>query len=94
MRRVVRLALAAAALALAAWAVVALTRDDDVPVSLDTPGARRAAAIASEIVPGRVIEVARDSDNGKWEVIIGVDGREHEVELSPRDFSLLRLDYD
>jgi hypothetical protein len=94
MRRAIRLALVAAALAAATWVVVTLTRDDDVPVPLDSPGAQRAAAIASEIVPGRVIEVARDRDNGKWEVIIGVDGREHEVELSPRDFNLLRVDYD
>jgi hypothetical protein len=38
--------------------------------------------------------VARDRDNGKWEITIVQDGREYEVELTPRDLTLLRVDYD
>ena len=59
-----------------------------------TPEARRAAAVALGVVPGRVLGVARDEDDGKWEMTIAQDGREYEVELAPGDLSLLRLDYD
>jgi hypothetical protein len=41
-----------------------------------------------------VLEVARDCDNGKWEVIIAQDGREYEIELAPGSLTLLGLDYD
>jgi uncharacterized membrane protein YkoI len=68
--------------------------EDDVPVDRDTPGARRAATKALEVVPGRVRGVARDTDTGKWEVTIVQGSREYEVELHPRSLSLLRLDYD
>jgi uncharacterized membrane protein YkoI len=68
--------------------------EDDVPVDRDEPGARRAAAEALEIVTGRVIEVARDRDNGKWEVIVEQRGGRYEIELEPATFRLLRLDYD
>jgi peptidase YpeB-like protein len=68
--------------------------EDDVPVDRAEPGARRAAAEALEIVTGRVIEVARDRDNGKWEVIVEQRGRRYEIELEPDTFRLLRLDYD
>jgi hypothetical protein len=86
MRRAVVAILAAAALSGCA--------DDDVPVDRDTPGARRAATEALAIVAGRVIEVARDRDNGKWEVIIEQEGGRYEIELEPETFELLRLDYD
>jgi hypothetical protein len=68
--------------------------EDDVPVDPDSPGARRAAAEALTVVPGRVLEVARDRDNGKWEVIVAQEGGEYEIELEPETFRLLRLDYD
>ena len=55
---------------------------------------RRAAAVALGVVPGRVLGVARDEDDGEWEVTIAQDGREYEVELAPGDLSVLRLDYD
>ncbi len=76
------------------WGAATLARDDDVRVDPDTPGARRAAAAALDIVPGRVLAVYRDRDNGKWEVRVDQDGGEYEVELDPADFGLLRLDYD
>jgi len=72
----------------------ATRRDDDVPVDPTTPEARRAAATALEVVHGRVVEVARDRDNGKWEVTIDQKGGLYEVELEPRTLRLLRLDYD
>ena len=68
--------------------------EDDVPVDRETPGARRAVAEALAVVSGRVVEVARDRDNGKWEVIVEqADGR-YEIELLPGTFELLRVDYD
>ena len=77
-----------AALALAGCA------EDDVPVDRDTPDARRAAAEALTVVSGRVVEVARDRDNGKWEVIVEQEGGRYEIELQPGTYELLRLDYD
>jgi uncharacterized membrane protein YkoI len=77
-----------------AWGYAALTYEDDHPVDPGTPQAQRAIAAAREVVPGRVLDVLRDEDNGKWEVIISQDGREYEVELDPATFGLLRLDYD
>jgi len=74
--------------------VGATRRDDDVPVDPTTPEARRAAATALEVVHGRVVGVARDRDNGKWEVTIDQEGGLYEVELEPRTLRLLRLDYD
>jgi Peptidase propeptide and YPEB domain len=91
MRRIAALVLAAGALA---WGAIAHTRDDDVPVDPTAPGAQRAVAEALTVVPGRVVEIARDSDNGKWEVIVAHDGGEYEIELAPGTFELLRLDYD
>jgi hypothetical protein len=79
---------------LAAGGAVLLVDDDDVPVPMDTPGARRAVTEALEVVPGRVVEVTRDRDNGKWEVIVDQDGGRYEIELDPATFGLLRLDYD
>ena len=46
------------------------------------------------MVSGRVVEVARDRDNGKWEIIVEQDGGRYEIELAPDTFKLLRLDYD
>jgi uncharacterized membrane protein YkoI len=95
MRR--RLAAAGAAIAVlvaGVWGFKALTYEDDHPVDSRTPGAQRAIAAAREVVPGRVLEVLRDEDNGKWEVMIAQDGRVYEVELDPTTFDLLRLDYD
>ena len=87
-----------ACIALAAGAIVLGTatwsREDDRPVDPTTPQARRAAEVARGIVPGRVVGVARDTDNGKWEITIVQEGREYEVELAARDLTLLRLDYD
>ena len=68
--------------------------EDDVPVDRSTPDARRAVAEALAIVSGRVVEVARDRDNGKWEVIVEQKDGRYEVELMPGTFELLRLDYD
>jgi uncharacterized membrane protein YkoI len=90
---------AAAVLAVTVAAAIAVTvatwpREDDQMVDPTTPEARRAVAVAQEVVPGRVVGVARDIDNGKWEVTIVQEGREYEVELAPQDLTLLRLDYD
>ena len=76
------------------WGAATLLRDDDVAVDPDTPGARRAVEVAVEVVPGRVLAVYRDRDNGKWEVHVAQDGGRYEVELDPADFGLIRLDYD
>jgi Peptidase propeptide and YPEB domain len=98
-RRPSRRTIAAAGLAVLLPAAIAVTvaawpRQDDRPVDPSTPQARRAVAVAKEVVPGRVVGVARDTDNGKWEITIVQEGREYEVELAPRDLTLLRLDYD
>jgi hypothetical protein len=87
----------AAALLVAAVLVVvfvAFARDDDRPVDPQRPDARRAIAAAQAIVPGRLLDVRRDSDNGKWEVTLRAGDGEYEIELDPRDLSLLRIDYD
>ena len=91
MRRIAGIALLAAALA---WGGATVLRDDDRPVDPALPEARQAATAALEVVPGRVRGVARDEDNGKWEVTILQGGREYEVELEPESLGLLRLDYD
>jgi hypothetical protein len=91
MRRLLPALLVCGALA---WGGATLLRDDDVPVDMDTPGARRAAAEARSVVSGRVVEVARDRDNGKWEVIVEQEGGRYEIELEPETFKLLGLDYD
>jgi hypothetical protein len=85
------LAVAAAAAALVAWAVPA---EDDKPVDANQPRARQAIEVAREVVPGTVVEVARDTDNGKWEITMRQGGRDYEVELTPDDLGLLRVDYD
>ena len=74
--------------------VLAGCGEDDVPVDRDTPQARRAVAEALTVVSGRVVEVARDRDNGKWEVIVEQGSGRYEIELAPGTFELLRLDYD
>lgn len=88
----------AAALAVAVLAGAAFTlatpREDDRPVDPSGAAAREAIAEATRIVPGRLVGVARDTDNGKWEVTIDQEGRQYEVELDPATLSLLRLDYD
>jgi hypothetical protein len=90
-----RLAVAAVLVAALVWGGSTVFREDDRPVDLDRPDARRAAAAALEVVPGRVLGVAVDEDNGKWEVTIRQQDREYEVELAPDDeLTLLRLDYD
>ena len=76
------------------WGGATLLEDDDVPVDRDTPDARRAISEALTVVEGRVVEVARDRDNGKWEVIVEQEGGQYEIELEPETFRLLRLDYD
>jgi uncharacterized membrane protein YkoI len=83
-----RLAVLLVALALAGCG------EDDLPVDRDTPDARRAVAEALAVVSGRVVEVARDRDNDKWEVVVEQDDRRYEVELAPGTFELLRLDWD
>jgi hypothetical protein len=82
----------AAALVVAAF--LAGCGEDDVPVDRSTPDARRAIAEALTVVSGRVVEVARDRDNDKWEVIVEQEDRRYEVELAPDTFKLLRLDWD
>ena len=82
------------ALTILAAAVLGGCGEDDVPVDMDAPGARRAAAEALTVVSGRVVEVARDRDNGKWEVIVEQEGGRYEIELEPETFKLLGLDYD
>jgi hypothetical protein len=89
-----RKALAVLVVAALAWGAASLPREDDEPVDPRRPDARRASDVALEVVPGRVVGVARDRDNGKWEITIVQDGREYEVELTPRDLTLLRVDYD
>jgi uncharacterized membrane protein YkoI len=69
-------------------------RDDDRPVDRSTPEALRAVTTARDVVPGRLVDLRRDVDNGKWEVTLRHDGRDYEVELDPRDLALLRVDYD
>ena len=81
------------AVLLAALALVGCG-EDDVPVDRDTPDARRAVSEALAVVSGRVVEVARDRDNGKWEVIVEQRDGRYVIELQPGTFELLRLDYD
>jgi uncharacterized membrane protein YkoI len=81
-------------LAAAALAIALRPRDDDRPVDAAHPRAREAIAIAREVVPGAVVDVRRDRDNGKWEVTMRQGARDYEVELAPEDLSLLRVDYD
>jgi hypothetical protein len=88
-----RLAAVVAILLLAALAFAVWPREDDYAVDPTTPQAREAVAVAQGVVPGRLIEVTRDRDNGKWEIIIAQGEREYEVELNP-DLTLLGLDYD
>ena len=68
--------------------------EDDVPVDRDTPDARRAVEETLTVVSGRVVKVARDRDNDKWEVVVEQGDRRYEVELAPGTFELLRLDWD
>jgi hypothetical protein len=89
-----RVIAAFATLLLAALLFAVWPRQDDYAVDPRSPDARRAVAVAQGVVPGRLVEVTRDQDNGKWEIIIAQGDREYEVELDPRNFSLLRLDYD
>ncbi len=86
-----RLILLAALLAVAAAFAL---RDEDLPVPRDTPEARRAVALAREVVPGRLVDLRRDTDNGKWEVTLRQGDHDYEVELDPRTLALLRVDYD
>jgi hypothetical protein len=92
-RRALAGGLAALVLATATWTAVSWGEDDDRPVDPTTPEARRAAAVALDVVPGRVVGVARDEDNGKWEIAVLQEGREYEVELSHPSLTLLRIDY-
>jgi uncharacterized membrane protein YkoI len=82
------------AVAIVAVALALTARDDDRLVDPDRPDARRAIAAAVQVVPGRLVDVRRDSDNGKWEVTLHADGRDYEVELASPDLALLRIDYD
>jgi uncharacterized membrane protein YkoI len=75
-------------------AVAAFPREDDVLVDASQPRARQAVAVARDIVPGELVDVRRDRDNGKWEVTIRQGEREYEVELAAGDLALLRVDYD
>jgi uncharacterized membrane protein YkoI len=87
-------ALLIAAVVVAAVVTLAWPDEDDVPMDRTAPAAQRAIAAALEVVPGRVLGVYRDRDNGKWEVEIAQRGRQYEVELAAGDLALLRLDYD
>ena len=81
-------------IAAAALAFALLPREDDVLVDPAHPRARQAIAVARDIVPGSLVDVRRDRDNGKWEVTIRQGERAYEVELAPGDLALLRVDYD
>ena len=94
MRQRVAGVLAGVALLAGGAVALAVPSEDDEPVDPRSAGARSASAVALEVVPGRVTGVARDRDNGKWEVTIRQDGRDFEVELHPVDLALLRIDYD
>ncbi len=94
-RAVRRWLVALLVVALTAGGAVALApAEDDTPVDPRGAGARRASAVALEVVPGRVTRVARDRDDGKWEITIRQGAQEFEVELDPDDLELLRIDYD
>lgn len=87
----------AVAALLAATALVILLAvlrgDDDKPV--DPAAARAAIDAARAIVPGELVDVARDSDDAdKWEVTLRAFGDDYEVELHPTTLALLRIDYD
>jgi hypothetical protein len=69
-------------------------RDDDRRVDPADPRAQRAVALAREVVSGRLVDVRRDQDNGKWEVTLRQGDHEYEVELAADDMTLLRIDYD
>jgi hypothetical protein len=69
-------------------------REDDRPIDRAHPQAQRAVALARDVVEGRVVDVRRDQDNGKWEVTLRQGDREYEVELAAGDMTLLRIDYD
>jgi uncharacterized membrane protein YkoI len=88
---------AAAALVVIATLAIVLAialRDDDRLVDPRRADARQAIAAAQAVVGGRLVDVRRDVDNGKWEVTLRDEGRDYEVELSPGDLQLLRIDYD
>ena len=89
-----RIAAALAAVAAVVALAVALPLEDDELVDSTHPRARQAIAVARDIVPGSLVDVRRDRDNGKWEVTIRQGEREYEVELAPSDLALLRVDYD
>jgi uncharacterized membrane protein YkoI len=87
------MALLAAALLIAVFAL--LRTDDDVLVDPSEPAAIAAIAAARAVVPGEVVDVRRDSDDGdKWEVTLRRgDGNAYEVELDRDTLALLRIDY-
>ena len=90
MGRLIACVLVALAVLLAARGL----RDDDRLVDPSTPAAQRAIAVATEVVPGELVDVRRDEDNGKWEVTLRQQGTDYEVELDAATMALLRLDYD
>lgn len=84
-----------AALLAAAVLFAVLRVDDDKPVDPAGAGARAAIEAARAIVPGELVDVARDSDDAdKWEVTLRAFGDDYEVELHPTTLALLRIDYD
>ncbi len=89
-----RLAVALAVALAAGLAAAVYPREDDVLVDADRPRARQAIEVARDVVPGSVVDVRRDRDNGKWEITIRQGERDYEVELAPADLALLRVDYD
>jgi hypothetical protein len=89
-----RLLIVAVVLAAAVAAAVAWPQDEDRPVNPARADARAAAQRALAIVPGRVAAVTFDIDDDKWEVIVARENGEYEIELTPGDYRLLRLDYD
>lgn len=95
-RRRLALAVLGAAVVAAAVAAIAAGRgpDDDRPVDPRQARAQEAMAVAVGVVRGRPVHVARDSDDGTWEVTVRSRLGEFEVELDPDDLSLLGIDYD
>lgn len=94
-RRLALAALGTAVIAAAGAGIVAARGpDDDRPVDPRDARAQEAMAVAVGVVRGRAVHVARDTDDGAWEVTVRSHLGEFEVELDPDDLSLLGIDYD
>ena len=97
-RPIARRAALLAALALAIIVTLAVAEagpfDDDRPMARDDPRAARAIGVATEVVRGRPVAVARDGDDGRWEITVRSPEGDYEVELEPVSLALRGIDYD